>query len=45
MRVLSRCDDLQTALEEVLDAAIALLEADMGNVQLRDPETRSSSSQ
>jgi signal transduction histidine kinase len=34
------CNDLQTALEEVLDAAIALLEADMGNVQLFDPQTR-----
>jgi PAS domain S-box-containing protein len=34
------CNDLQTALEEVLDAAIALLEADMGNVQLFDPGTR-----
>jgi DNA-binding response OmpR family regulator len=34
------CNDLQTALEEVLDAAIALLEADMGNVQLFDPQAR-----
>jgi PAS domain S-box-containing protein len=34
------CNDLQTALEEVLDAAIALLEADMGNIQLFDPPTR-----
>src|SRR3984893_1929161 len=34
------CNDLQTALEEVLDAAIALLEADMGNVQLLDPQSR-----
>jgi PAS domain S-box-containing protein len=34
------CNDLQTALEEVLDAAIALLGADMGNVQLLDPRTR-----
>jgi PAS domain S-box-containing protein len=33
------CNDLQTALEEVLDAAMALLEADMGNVQLFDPQT------
>ncbi|MFL6605564.1 MAG: ATP-binding protein [Steroidobacteraceae bacterium] len=33
------CNDLQTALEEVLDAAIALLEADMGNVQLFHPQT------
>jgi len=37
---LLRCDDLQTALEEVLDAAITLLEADMGNIQLTDPGTR-----
>jgi PAS domain S-box-containing protein len=34
------CSDLQTALEEVLDAAISLLDADMGNVQLVDPQTR-----
>jgi PAS domain S-box-containing protein len=34
------CNDLQTALEEVLDAAIALLEADMGNVQLFDSQAR-----
>lgn len=34
------CNDLQTALEEVLDATIALLEADMGNVQLFDSQTR-----
>jgi PAS domain S-box-containing protein len=34
------CDDLQTALEEVLDSVIALLGADMGNVQLLDPQTR-----
>jgi PAS domain S-box-containing protein len=34
------CNDLQTALEEVLDAAIALLGAEMGNVQLFDPQTR-----
>jgi signal transduction histidine kinase len=34
------CNDLQTALEEVLDAAMALLEADMGNVQLMDSERR-----
>jgi PAS domain S-box-containing protein len=33
------CDDLQTALEEVLDAAIGILEADMGNIQLRHPES------
>lgn len=33
------CNDLQTALEEVLDAAIALLEADMGNFQLVNPHT------
>jgi DNA-binding response OmpR family regulator len=37
---LLECNDLQTALEEVLDAAVALLEADMGNVQLFDPQTR-----
>ncbi len=36
---LLRCNDLQTSLEEVLDAAIALLEADMGSVQLMDPQT------
>jgi len=34
------CNDLQTALEEVLNAAMALLEADMGHVQLFDPQTR-----
>jgi PAS domain S-box-containing protein len=34
------CNDQQTALQEVLDAAIALLEADMGNIQLFDPQTR-----
>jgi len=34
------CGDLQTALEEVLEAAIALANADMGNVQLVDPQTR-----
>ena len=34
------CSDLQTALEEVLDAAISLLDADMGNVQLVNPQTR-----
>ena len=33
------CNDLPTALEEVLEAAIGLLGADMGNVQLRDPES------
>jgi PAS domain S-box-containing protein len=33
------CNDMQTALEEVLDAAVALLEADMGNVQLFDAQT------
>jgi PAS domain S-box-containing protein len=33
------CNDLQTALEEVLESAIALLEADMGNIQLVDPQT------
>jgi PAS domain S-box-containing protein len=33
------CNDLQTALEEVLDAAMVLLEADMGNVQLMNPQT------
>jgi len=37
---LLECDDLQSSLEEVLDAAIALLDADMGNVQLFDPQTR-----
>jgi hypothetical protein len=31
---------LQTALEEVLDAAMVLLEADMGNIQLFNPQTR-----
>jgi DNA-binding response OmpR family regulator len=39
---LLECNDLQTSLEEVLDAAIALLDADMGNVQLFDPRTRKS---
>jgi PAS domain S-box-containing protein len=34
------CNDLQEALHEVLDAAIALLGADMGNIQLFDPQTR-----
>jgi signal transduction histidine kinase len=34
------CDDLQTALEEVLAAAMGLLEADMGHIQLLDPKTR-----
>jgi PAS domain S-box-containing protein len=34
------CNDLQTALEQVLDAAIALLHADMGTVQLFDPQTQ-----
>jgi PAS domain S-box-containing protein len=34
------CNDVQTALEEVLDAAIALLDADMGTVQLFSPQTR-----
>jgi PAS domain S-box-containing protein len=38
-RLLS-CDDLQTALEEVLDAALALMEAELGNVRLLDPRTR-----
>jgi len=38
-RLLS-CDDLQTALEEVLDAALALMEAELGNVRLLDPATR-----
>jgi PAS domain S-box-containing protein len=38
-RLLS-CDDLQTALEEVLDAALALMEAELGNVRLLDPSTR-----
>jgi PAS domain S-box-containing protein len=33
------CDDLQTALEEVLDAALALMEAELGNVRLLDPAT------
>ncbi len=37
-RLLS-CDDLQTALEEVLDAALALMEAELGNVRLLDPAT------
>jgi PAS domain S-box-containing protein len=34
------CDDLQTALEEVLDAALVLMEAELGNVRLLDPATR-----
>jgi PAS domain S-box-containing protein len=34
------CDDLQTCLEEVLDAALALMEAELGNVRLLDPTTR-----
>jgi PAS domain S-box-containing protein len=34
------CDDLQTALEEVLDAALALMEAELGNVRLLDVGTR-----
>jgi PAS domain S-box-containing protein len=34
------CDDLQTCLEEVLDAALALMEAELGNVRLLDPATR-----
>jgi PAS domain S-box-containing protein len=38
-RLLS-CDDLQTALEEVLDAALALMEAELGNVRLLDRGTR-----
>ena len=38
-RLLS-CDDLQTALEEVLDAALALMEAERGNVRLLDPAPR-----
>jgi PAS domain S-box-containing protein len=38
-RLLS-CDDLQTALEEVLDAALALMEAERGNVRLLDPVPR-----
>jgi PAS domain S-box-containing protein len=38
-RLLS-CDDLQTALEEVLDAALALMEAEQGNVRLLDPVPR-----
>ncbi len=31
------CSDLSAALEEVLDASLALLDADMGNIQLYDP--------
>ena len=38
-RLLS-CDDLQTGLEEVLDAALALMEAELGNVRLLDRRTR-----
>jgi PAS domain S-box-containing protein len=38
-RLLS-CDALQTALEEVLDAALALMEAELGNVRLLDPGTQ-----
>jgi PAS domain S-box-containing protein len=34
------CNDLHTALQEVLDAAIILMEADMGNVQLFDTRSR-----
>jgi PAS domain S-box-containing protein len=37
---LLRCNDLQTALEEVLSASLALMETDMGNVQLFEPDTR-----
>ena len=33
--------DIQPVLEEVLDAAISLLDADFGNVQLYDPESHS----
>jgi PAS domain S-box-containing protein len=31
---------LQPLLEEILDAAIELLDADFGNIQLRDPDSR-----
>lgn len=34
------CNDLQTALEEVLHASMILLQADMGNIQLLDSHTR-----
>lgn len=34
------CIDLQCALEEVLDASIALLGAKMGNIQLYNPRTQ-----
>jgi PAS domain S-box-containing protein len=33
------CDELQTALEEVLDAALVLMEAELGDVRLLDPAT------
>lgn len=36
---LLRCPDLGTALNEVLDATITLIGADMGNVQLLNPQT------
>lgn len=34
------CDDLQTALAEVLDAVLSLMEAELGNVRLLEPVTQ-----
>jgi PAS domain S-box-containing protein len=36
---LLRCSDLTTAMQEVLDATVSLVGADMGNVQLLNPQT------
>ena len=33
------CTDLPAALDEVLDASLALLDADKGNIQLHDPDS------
>jgi PAS domain S-box-containing protein len=33
------CDDLETALVEVLDAVLALMEAELGSIRLLDPTT------
>ena len=37
---LHACSDLRAAMEETLDASIALMRADMGNVQLLNPQSR-----
>jgi two-component system, chemotaxis family, CheB/CheR fusion protein len=34
-----RCHDMKTGLEQMIDAGIALLGADMGNIQLLNPKT------